>query len=263
MEVFTACKMGNKSRIKELLSHASEPNETNLGMRTSSDTGKGTTEEELTKLFLDFYAIVRKNPGLNINPMELCLYIKNFAEDKMSDLITNIIRNVLYKFTYAECQKWNIPLKPVVEDLGYFWDYTTLQWKKLYGQALKVEGRKIVLVPKRIVRKQYIFNVEGFIQKYILKVLQDEHVAERSDMCRYKILKDGTEKIYPPTKKILSKKFVYGTVHKYFALNFSATHMDARDWYYDEVLKQIQQGVGELTDSQLDSFVYSKYKELA
>ena len=263
VELFIACKTGDKHRIKELVSHASEPNETNLGMRSSSKTGKGTTDEELKKLLLEFYEVVRRNPELKINPMAISIYIKNFAEDKMSDLITNIIRKSLYEFTYAECQRWGIPLNPAVEKLGYFWDYETLQWKELYGQSLKVEDRKILLVPKTIVRKQYIFNVEGFIQKYILSVLQDEQLEKKSDMCHYKNLKDGTQKIYPPTKRELSKKYIEGTPHKDFALSFSTAYKESNDWYYNEVINQICRGVGELSDAQLDGFVYNKYKDIS
>ena len=159
-EVFTACKEQNHSRLRYLLSFASEPNETNLGMKSSSIFGKGTTPDELTNLFSNFYDTVRKNPHIESNSLAMCMYIPNFAEDKMSDLITNIIRKKLYEFTLEQANKWNIALENKDTIIGYYWDYISLSWKKLIGKPFLVNNTIRLLVPKAIVRKHYVFNVE-------------------------------------------------------------------------------------------------------
>jgi hypothetical protein len=63
-EVFKACQQKDHMRIKELLCYASEPNETNLGMKSVSDYGKGATSNELSSLFFEFYKIVHNNPNV-------------------------------------------------------------------------------------------------------------------------------------------------------------------------------------------------------
>lgn len=53
-ELFIACKKRDLHRLRELLEHATEPNETNLGMKTKSIYGKGATASELSSLFWSF-----------------------------------------------------------------------------------------------------------------------------------------------------------------------------------------------------------------
>ena len=90
-------------------------------MKSSSIFGKGTTSDELTNLFSNFYDTVRKNPHIESNSLAMCMYIPNFAEDKMSDLITNIIRKKLYEFTLEQANKWNIALGNKDTIIGYYW----------------------------------------------------------------------------------------------------------------------------------------------
>ena len=122
-------------------------------MKSSSIFGKGTTSDELTNLFSNFYDTVRKNPHIESNSLAMCMYIPNFAEDKMSDLITNIIRKKLYEFTLQQANKWNIALGNKDTIIGYYWDYISLSWKKLIGRPFLVNNTIRLLVPKEIVIK--------------------------------------------------------------------------------------------------------------
>lgn len=256
-----SCKTQNRTRLQELLNYASEPNETNLGMKTLSCYGKGTTSFELVRLFWEFYKIVQKSPYVESNPLALCMYIKNFAEDKMSDLITNIIRKQLYVFTIKQLDLWNIDLSSKETNLGYYWDYKSLIWKPLIGQPLIIEGRNILLVPKSIVRNRYVFNVECYIKQYILSILQEHHLETNSDKCTIKFYKNGNTKLIPPTKKDLYKEEVSHTIHKDFAFNYSQNNKFDENNYINDILSRIRSGYGSLTDCQLDDIVYRKYGE--
>ncbi len=262
-EVFRACREHNTQRLRGLLEYASEPNETNLGMKSISDYGKGATAKELTSLFLEFYKIVRRNPYIESNPLALCMYIENFDKDKMSDLITNIVRKHLYIFTVEQSTVWGIPLEPNEILIGHYWDYNDLSWNKLYGQPLSVGHKNILLVPKSIVRPRYVFNVECYIKQYILKTIQQDHVDQNSDMCLTKEYANGRRVIVPPTRKDLYKHEVHGTVHKNYAFSISSANKSDEDEFVKDILRRIKDGYGSITDTQIDEIVYKKYTRSA
>lgn len=83
------------------------------------------------------------------------------------------------------------------------------------------ENKNVLLVPKPIVRKRYVFNVECYIKQYILKTLQEFHVANNTDMCVKKEYKNGEVKIHPPTLKELYSKEVKGKSPKEYAYSCS------------------------------------------
>lgn len=257
-EVFTACKEQNHSRLRYLLSFASEPNETNLGMKSSSIFDKGTTSDELTNLFSNFYDTVRKNPHIESNSLAMCMYIPNFAEDKMSDLITNIIRKKLYEFTLEQANKWNIALGNKDTIIGYYWDYISLSWKKLIGRPFLVNNTIRLLVPKAIVRKHYVFNVECYIKQYILKDIQEDIIKNHPEKCLRKEYKNGKRELLPPTRKELYPNFVDGRSHKECALNYTANNKKCSDNFIKDILSKIRHGYGSLDDNQLDMIVYQK-----
>ncbi len=255
-EVFLACRERNHTRLKNLLEYASEPNETNLGMKSISDYGKGATADELTGLFLEFYKIVRKNPYIESNPLALCIYIQNFDKDKMSDLITNIVRKLLYVFTVEQSLAWGIGLKPREEMIGYYWDYTELNWKRLYGKPLSVGHKNILLVPKTIVRPRYVFNVECYIKQYILKIIQQDHADKNTDMCSIKEYANGKRIVVPPTIKELYKHEVHDTIHKDYAFSFSSVNKNDEEMFVKDIQQRIYNGYGSISDEQLDEIVY-------
>ena len=257
-EVFKTCREQNTNKLRMLLQYASEPNETNLGMKLISDYGKGTTADELSKLFLDFYKTVRRNPYLENNPLALCMYIKNFAEDKMSDLITNIIRKQLYYFTLKQSNIWNIPLKQDKAFIGYYWDFNKLVWENLYGFPLCTGHKNILLIPKLIIRTKYVLNVENYIKQYILKTLQNEHFNKNSDMCLTKELANRRKKIHPPSIDELYKKEVHNTVHKDYASSYSTSNKNRENDYIEAIGRRIRNGYGSIPDEQLDKIVYKR-----
>lgn len=262
-ELFTACKTRNLKRLRYLLKHASEPNETNLGMKSRSRFGKGSTAKELSVLFLEFYKLVSQNPTIESDPLALCMYIKNFDKDKMSDLITNIIRKQLYTFTLQQVNKYNIVLTDESVSLGYYWDSHSLTWEEIKGKPLLSNQGVVLLVPKRIVRSRYIFNVECYIKQYILKVLQQEHLNKRSDLCTKRETKSGKIKLIPPTKKELYEREVNGTIHKDYAFKYSKDNKTLEDTFLTSILKRIRNEEGKLSDNELDRIVYGKHFKVA
>lgn len=257
-EVFNACKCNDFKRLQELLKYASEPNETNLGMKRVSKYGKGSTSDHLIRLFMDFYKIVRDNPNFDNNPMALCMYMKNFDKDHMSDLITNVLRKSLYIFTMNQCYKWNISISDNKSFLGYYWNYKSAQWNELHGAALVLNrNQSILLVPKHIVRQRYVYNVDCYIRQYILKALQKWHLDNNTDLCTRREDKNGRVRIAPPIIDGLYNREVVGMSPKDYARIYSKENILDEQKYMEDIFTRIRKGYGQLSDEQLDKIVYS------
>lgn len=261
-EMAIACRENNQVRLNQLLSHADEPNETNLGMKQRSDYGKGSTGEQLKEILLKFYAkckYVVDGKSLLINQS---LLMQRFDKDKMSDLITNIIRKCLYDYTIKQRFKHRIRVEELSGEsqfLGYYWDSEERMWEKLFGYPLRISDRKtVLLVPKNIVQRRYLVNVEKFISKFIFDELQAKHIAEESDMCTVSEDKKGNKKIKPPTKKVLRKKELTDKNHKEYAEEYVEKNPRAQMSFFDEMLIGLNVEKHILSDSMLDLIVYKQ-----
>lgn len=257
LQVFNACKDRDHERLRYLLSFASEPNETNLGMKRISRYGKGSTANELMSLFFEFYNSVKVNSEWTSRPLIMCMYIKHFDKDHMSDLITNIIRHLLVEFTIEQCSKWDIELTSKNEFLGYYWDSQSLRWKEMYGPALSIDGgHNLLLVPKYIVRKNYVYDIERYIKQYVLKERQMWHLTNNTDLCYEKEYANGRKKTVAPSIKELYEKEVHGQNHKEYAQYYSHNNARSEVLFMNDMLRRIRNGYGYLTDEELDRIIY-------
>ena len=98
---------------------------------------------------------------------DLPLLIPGFAEDGMSDLLTNIFHECLNEFTMAQMHKYDIQSNGT--KMFYTWDMHAGEWKKVEKPVYFVNGKELLLVPKNIVRKNYLFRVSQYFTRIILK----------------------------------------------------------------------------------------------
>ena len=80
-----------------LLSHAGEQNATRLGYG-NGDNGKGNTADGLLEIFQPLEQLISSIRTIG-KAEDLPLLIPGFAEDGMSDLLTNILHECLNEFT--------------------------------------------------------------------------------------------------------------------------------------------------------------------
>ena len=99
----TGTNIDNKAH---LLEHCREVNFTKLGYGNGNN-GKGKTVTGLLDTFHQLDLLFGN--GINLSsPSDLAILIPRFAEDCLSDMLTNILLNELYSFTYLQCQKYGI-----------------------------------------------------------------------------------------------------------------------------------------------------------
>ena len=161
---FEAYSRKDELKKRELLSHAGEQNGTRLGYGRG-DNGKGNTVKGLLDIFVPLEKLIQE-----IHTMEkaedLPLLIPDFAEDGLSDLLTNILHAQLNAFTMRQICKYG--LKSNGNKHFWSWDKEKVCWIQLEKPSFYIDGQELLLVPKQIVRKNYLFSTSQYFNRIIL-----------------------------------------------------------------------------------------------
>lgn len=167
---FEAYSRKDELKKRELLSHAGEQNGTRLGYGRG-DNGKGNTVKGLLDIFVPLEKLIQE-----IHTMEkaedLPLLIPDFAEDGLSDLLTNILHAQLNAFTMRQICKYG--LKSNGNKHFWSWDKEKVCWIQLEKPSFYIDGQELLLVPKQIVRKNYLFSTSQYFNRIILERIREE-----------------------------------------------------------------------------------------
>ena len=178
----------SRRQIKKLLSNFHEVNDTKLGYGNGRN-GKGRTShglleyfEPLPKLLDDGVPLGRAN--------DILYFIGGIAEDFLSDMITNILFDLLNDFTLSNATELGLS-KFIKNYRGYYyWNAGSRNWQRKNGKRLVIDGSPILLVPKQFVCTGFLQNAEHFFRHQVLRQRQEDNTA---------YLSDGT--VIIPTKK--------------------------------------------------------------
>ena len=258
-ELFFQYEINNKKNILELLDCAHEPNETKLGLGSKESIkkgGRGNTAEKLYEVFSEIIDKKLLDKGLVKNPMDLCVFVHDFAEDGMSDLVTNIIRKELNEFTINQCEKHGVELEDKLLNIGKSWNNETKSWEDVIERALTINGKCVLLVPKNIVRRKYIYSVEQYMSRKILEHRQNYHVINDTSLVEHTTDKNGNDIIKKPSKKLVRREDVGDTPTKDYAVDYTFENPDLIKDYRKEVKYKAKLGIYSLRDEELDEILY-------
>lgn len=259
--LFAEYSNGNKTRILELLDCAHEPNETRLGWGDKESIRKGGRGNTASNLYDIFKEIINANllkNGLIKTPMDLCVFVHDFAEDGMSDLVTNIIRRKLSEFTLEQCNKYGIRLDDDPICIGKAWNRTSQSWEDVITKSIVINGRPILLVPKNIVRRRYIYSIEQYMNRKIIEHRQKYHVDNDTPLAVHRTNKDGKTIIDKPSKKVVREKDIGDTPSKDYARDYTVDNMELIVEYRDEIKQKSKLGQYILRDEELDDILYGE-----
>ncbi|WDV48182.1 hypothetical protein PV797_10895 [Clostridiaceae bacterium M8S5] len=240
--LYRAYREDNYYMKKRLLSHAKEVNYTKLGYGNGRN-GHGKTQDGLVDTFRGLEDLVEKIHNIS-NVIDLPILIKGFNEDGLSDLITNIIHKQLNDYTLEQLKSYGIRANST--DSFYTWDTKSSSWINIKEPCYKYEDMKILLTPKRIVRKNYLFSADQYLKRVILERQKKEHAY---------INEKGKEK-YAVSKKELYNKLDKDTEDWKYNFIYQKTMED--ESYLDEyhnVIKGFYIGRG-MDDDSLDKLIY-------
>lgn len=172
-----------REEFKELFSHFSEPHQLRLGFSQEGNSGKGTTASELIKIFMDkdILSIILNDDELTI-PQKTPL-IKNFGGDKLSDLTSNIIMNIIIDFNKSilrDFPEMRSFLSQNTETYYYFSTYGI--WEEYSFTPFLFDNKKTLLVPKLFTTYNQTSSLGLITRVYIkeeITKLQKEHNTSR------------------------------------------------------------------------------------
>ena len=162
---------------RELLGNLHEPNETRLGLSSGIPRGSGISGQLADKIFAALAESKAIETGFIKDISDTELFIDGIGPDKISDLATNIIRRRLVEYTQEQCRLHGIQLRGTVAS-GPLWDSDELSWTDDYVPLPVAEGKKILLVPKYLVRWKPELSPQEYYQHYVLNFLQAQELNE-------------------------------------------------------------------------------------
>ncbi|MBS6160174.1 MAG: hypothetical protein KIC52_02820 [Firmicutes bacterium] len=242
-EFYSAYRDNDRLLKHSLLSHAREQNATRLGYGRG-DNGKGNTPEGLMNDFRPLESLIHKIDTIGI-PQDLTVLIPGFAEDGFSDLLTNIIHSELNDFTLTQMNKYNIA--PNSTTTFYSWDSSLQNWVQVESPCYRYGKDELLLVPKQIVRKNYLFGIGQYFERIILERKQAE------DNWR-------DDKGKPIPKREIAKNLRTDDEHwQYkYAIDYSQKHMDALEEYHRKLPSYYFEYGQPLDDDFLDEIIYTQ-----
>lgn len=188
-----------KSEFLKLFSHFKEPQQLKLGLSQIGNSGKGTTAKELARFFMknDVKKLINKR---NLSLKYSHPLIKNFADDKLSDLVSNIIMNVIIKYNQQllidlpELQMYQSNEKHTY----YYFSSKLKTWKSTSFYPFSYDGVAFLLVPNEYATKKQSSNLQRLIDSYIEEPISKEPRVKVGG--RFKKI----------TKKSYKEKYIYG-----------------------------------------------------
>lgn len=199
--VLKLIRNGYNSEAQRLLASLREPNETHLGLSQDRAQGRALGDGSA----VDVWDSLRKSEAVRTGLLEdledTILMVEGVSLDIVSDMIINIIRGPLIIYTNAMSHLYGIPLSDGVAS-GPLWNPKSHEWFQEYVNLPITEYGKLLLVPKSIVRRKMLYDLQEYYNNYILEDLQERELSSNSELVQ--LLKNGTRRV---TKKALREKY--------------------------------------------------------
>lgn len=233
-----AIREDNRSRLLSLTAHLSEPEETFLGMSKGAPAGRGVGRGQANQIIAALRASRAVKTGLLTDLAETELFIEGISSDKLSDLTTNIIRGPLNAYTKQQCDLLGLETHKV--GMPPAWNPEKSRWESGYADIPLVMGKKVLFVPKSIVRQKLSLDSQEFYNSRMMDYLQAEELNSNGSLVR--LIKKGTERrVY---KKDLKPKYPFS---KGFLAEFVQEHPGLLDTY-----KKLKGAEGPLSASEME-----------
>ena len=224
------------NNLEDLFAHAHEQNATKLGYGNGNN-GKGKTADGLQESLCKLSLLVKDIPTIG-NPKDVPVLVEGFAEDCMSDLLTNILHSLLNDFTAEQMSKLGIP--PQGNKTFHTWDASLDDWKEVTRPTWFYKGKELLMVPKWIVRKRYLFKAHQYLYGVIIERMQEENGWQ--DMKKIDVWRNIPRN---------SEHWEYETV-----IEYTRENPDALLEYHSRVPYYYRRSSGCMSDEDLDEAIY-------
>lgn len=239
-----ALKENRTSDAEELFRHLGESNEICLGFSRTKPQGKGMGPSDAAKIFQSLMESPALRTGIMEDIEDFRIFVDNVDKDKMSDMTANIIKKQLIEYTQAQCAIWGIELTSSVPS-GFYWDRSSYAWENCYTEMLIADGRKILLVPKRLVSYSTEYTPKKYMQHFVLNFLQNEQLRLNGPLVQRR--KDKKRTPYVTKKSIREQQELGDSVDKKWLAEFTEKHPEI----FGEFRKQTRSKISAVSNSEI------------
>src|SRR5688572_20511447 len=190
--VLRAIKENNNEFGHALLRTLREPNETHLGLSKGQARGRGIGRQSAIGVWDALSKSEAAKSGLLEELEDTILMIDGISADIISDVTTNIIRKPLILYTREKAKYYGIPLVPDI-DSGPLWDPEKARWYSVFTPMPVIQHKKLLLVPKAIVRTRMEYDVGEYYRHYLLERLREIELSANTELVY--LLQDGRAKV--------------------------------------------------------------------
>lgn len=180
---------GNRSVARNLFTSSGESNEIYIGYSKGFPSGNGNSPDSLQLMF-DFVHRHGLLSEIIVGRIEdFPVFVPKFGPDLLSDLIASILKQELINFTIEQCELWNI--KRDYKLTRDYWNSKNKKWEKDTGDLPHYKSKDgrlfpIVLLPKRIVVVNDIYNAKGYWSQVAGEWRQRYHAENNTNLHKSK-----------------------------------------------------------------------------
>jgi hypothetical protein len=186
--VLQRIKDGDDAGAEALLQELKEPNETHLGMSRGKSRGRALGDESAHDVWSALSQSAAAKSGLIHDLEDTVLLIHGVGIDIVSDVTTNIIRGPLIEYTQEQSRQLGIPLIADVPS-GPMWHPSRREWITQFVELPMTKTGKLLLVPKAIVRRTSLYDMQEYYRHFMLEHMQREELKAGSALIT--MLKNG------------------------------------------------------------------------
>jgi hypothetical protein len=215
--VLQRIKSGDDADAEALLQELREPNETHLGLSRARSRGRALGDESAHDVWSALSKSGAAKTGLVQDLEDTVLLIHGIGVDIVSDITTNIVRGPLIEYTQEQCKQLGIPLMEGVPS-GPMWHPAKRAWITQFVELPMTKTGKLLLVPKAIVRRTSLYDMQEYYRHYMLEHMQREELKAGSALVTMlkkgpKVHKSDLIKKYGSDKQaVIDQTFKYPSV---------------------------------------------------
>lgn len=229
----------DEEQALELFSHLGEINEICLGMSKDKPAGRGVGRLNSLSIFKAIKESAAFENGVIDGIEDIRLFIDGVDKDKISDMVANIIKYPLIRYTQDQCKLFGVKMQKV--ETGFYWDKDTISWERGHQEMLVIDGKKYLLFPKILVSDSKYYTSEEYFRHYILNYLQEENIKNNTSLVRKSYNSDGSlKKAWVYKKDIVDDMNARGEFFtKSWVANFSKHNPEVFKKFKREVINKI------------------------
>lgn len=143
-------KKENFSQVFKLMRGLAEPKETHLGFSEKKQSGNSVGNKLKPQFIRELFSLINNTNSHVTNLEDIEFFIDRVGEDRISDITTKIVKQVLIDFTIEECRKHNLKTHTFLQK--DIWNFENGEWESKFVDLPSFDSKPIILIPKNIVR---------------------------------------------------------------------------------------------------------------